>query len=200
VKAVRSYPLPYNAVVDQSVPYAVRSREDSIPKRYQWATFDAPELSQRVRDLSAIPLVRAWAASDSDRLFLIGVAGVGKTVLATCALRARADLRDTTGLFVDAFTLAKARTASELGREPAAISWAVESHVVVLDDLGAEPKFASSAVPEVLHQRHAGQGITIVTSGFSIADLDARYGSGIVRRLTEHATVIQLRPPLKVAR
>jgi len=166
-----------------------------VPVRFQWAAFNAPELHERVKDPSAPDRVRAAVRDNVDRMLLHGVAGVGKTVLGTCALLSASFRRGLDGLFVDAFALAHARQDARLGEEPYAITQAREAAILLLDDLGSEPAVASSPIPELLHDRHAAMGVTIVTSGFTLEQLEQRYGAGVFRRLTEDAEVIELRAP-----
>ena len=162
----------------------------TIPTRYRWCRFDAPELVQRVRDAAAIE--RAKAAVDAERVAFLGAAGIGKTVLGTCLLRAMASKLGTSGRFTDAYVLNLARAHASLGEEAAPVENALHADVLLLDDLGAEKACAQSAIGDVLHARHAAMRRTIVTTGFSVDGIRAKYGDGVARRVFESATVIEL--------
>lgn len=54
--------------------------ETVIPKHYRWASFEHPELRQRVRPPSAIELAKA--AAGAPMVVITGPTGVGKTSLA----------------------------------------------------------------------------------------------------------------------
>jgi DNA replication protein DnaC len=149
----------------------------------------------RVRDFGALEKVRAAVDANVDRMLLLGAAGLGKTVSATCAYSAISFRRGFRGVFLDAFTLASARQSLRLGEQAYAVAEAKHAELLILDDLGAEPAIVSSAIPEVIHHRHAQALITIVTSGFGVGQLEQRYGGGIFRRLVEDAEVVEfLRP------
>jgi DNA replication protein DnaC len=110
--------------------------------------------------------------------------------LAKVAKRASEDVFG--GEFVDAFSLSVARAQAHLGEEPPILTRTLAASVLVVDDLGAEKDIHGSAVAEVIHERHANMRVTIITSGFSLQQLGARYGDGIGRRLGEGARIIDL--------
>ena len=161
----------------------------SIPRRYAWVSFEAPELLERLRDHAAIAAAGARATLDLDRLILTGPAGAGKTVLACCTLVRLAEL-GRVGLFVEARTLAIARAQTALGREAPEVAAALGAEVLVLDDLSADRPSMHSALADVIHARHAECRPTIVTSGFTDRELAAAYGEGIARRLFEHGAEV----------
>ena len=165
----------------------------SVPERLRWAELDAPELLQRVRDHAAIPRVRAAVESEADRCLLVGNAGLGKSVLAVCWLRAMSARREVEGLFIDAYALSNARRNARLGEEAPLVEAALEAAILVLDDLGSEPVVPSSPIAEIVHARHASVKTTLVTSGFGLDALEARYGGGSFRRLAEDVELIELR-------
>jgi DNA replication protein DnaC len=169
----------------------------TVPARLRWAHFDAPELHGRAKDPRVAARLSAALAAKVDRFVLLGPAGVGKSTFAVCALMHEVRDRDLDGHFVDAYELAIARQLHQLGSEAPLVERALEASVLVLDDLGAERVIPSSPVAEVLHRRHAAMRTTIVTAGFSLEQLEQRYGAGIFRRLTEDAEVIEMRTPTK---
>ncbi len=204
-------PPPAIQYCDRCLPAAVRDRRDqrldlarsTIPGAAKWARFDNPELAQRVRPADAVGQARE--AMRSRRVLLRGKAGSGKTSLAAALFRAhllRALQASATepevraaesARFVPAYDLARAVQQTALGHgEPELVRACLTAGLLVLDDLGAEPVVPSSPVADVLYHRHAEGRRTIVTTGYSEAQLGARYGDGIVRRLLEQAAVISL--------
>jgi DNA replication protein DnaC len=171
---------------------ATRKTLAAIPERYQWCTFESPELAGRVKDSEAIGA--APLALDADRVALLGVAGIGKTVLSVCMLREWAARLGRRGMFVDAYQLGQARAQHQLGAgEAKPVQDAIHAEALILDDLGAERDTVHSAIPDVLHARHANSRPTIITSGFSMQELSTRYGDGIARRLFEGAAIFEMR-------
>lgn len=170
----------------------------TIPAKYQWATFDAPELLTRVKSRAAIEQARA--AITAERVLLVGGAGVGKTSLACAMLRSiieagRRDAseyrRSASARFSGAYWIAKARGEHRLGDgEAPVIREALRASVLVIDDLGIE-QAKNTALSEVIYERHAEEMPTIVTTGFGFEALAQRYGDGIARRLAEGAKVIR---------
>lgn len=165
----------------------------TIPPAFEWASFAAPELRERVKPAGAIDVARRSLAAPV--VMIIGDSGVGKTSLAVAMLRACAEDRVERGMFVDSRALVRARNEQRLGDgEARLVADAIRARVLVLDELGAEcgRGTAESVVAEVIHERHAQQRRTIVTTPFASPELTARYGAGIVRRLAERCAVIRL--------
>jgi DNA replication protein DnaC len=161
-----------------------------IPQRYRWATLDSPDLVRRVESRQAIAAARL--AMDAASMVVLGPAGSGKTSLACAILRARAaKFGKATGTYATAFALTKARQEHRLGDgEAPRVALAMSCRLLLIDELGAELG-RNTAVPEVIHARHEAELPTMYTSGFSLDELAAKYGSGICRRLFEGATVIR---------
>jgi DNA replication protein DnaC len=170
---------------------AARATVAALPPMFTWAGFDAPDLVTRVKDTAAI--AKARAALDADRVVFTGAAGLGKTALACCLLRAWASSRGLRGEFIDAFVLGAARAQHELGRgEAQEIRRAIDAQALVADDIGADKPTMHNAVADVLHTRHANMRPTIVTTGFTVEAIRQRYGDGIARRVFENAVVIEM--------
>ncbi|HEU4411658.1 MAG TPA: hypothetical protein VFS43_40820 [Polyangiaceae bacterium] len=64
---------------------------NELGKTYDWASFDASELAQRVRPPEAI--AQAQAAMSSRLVVLTGPTGAGKTVLTAAMIRGRSGLK-----------------------------------------------------------------------------------------------------------
>jgi DNA replication protein DnaC len=182
---------------------AARATQEEAPSHYQWASFDAPELRDRVKPPSAIE--KAFGAT-SGSVLLCGPAGSGKTSLAVSIAHRRASLQVATqhpscpypefrtwrGSFITSMELARARSQHRLGEgEALSIRAAVGARLLILDELGAEIG-RDSATAEVIHRRHEQDRDTIYTTPFSLSDLSKKYGDGICRRLFEGGTVIAL--------
>jgi DNA replication protein DnaC len=157
-----------------------------------------------VKPASAILAARS---STANTIVLVGPAGSGKTSLATALLVERAvaavepedpygdpyRTRRDEGMFVTTFALAKARREHQLGKGDAGIiTHATDAIILLVDELGAEANRGDTAVPEVIHERHAWDRPTIYTTPFELDELERRYGSGIARRVFEGASVIRL--------
>jgi hypothetical protein len=96
-------------------------------------------------------------------------------------------------MFVTTFALSKARREHRLGEGDAAIIRdAITATVLLMDELGAEAGRGDTAVPEIIHERHAADRVTIYTTPFQRDELEGRYGSGIARRIFEGAVMVRL--------
>lgn len=169
-----------------------------IPREHAWARFSAPELGQRTDRAAWAQLHRALVGA-AKTVVLAGHAGTGKTTLATAAYR---QLLETgghrTGLWLPVARMVAAATReSRLGEEPRVLGQARRCSVLLLDDLGAEPRgdLSRATVDDVISERHREQRWTIVTSGLSAEQMLERYGAGVHRRLTEpgRSSVVVLR-------
>jgi hypothetical protein len=179
---------------------ALSAFENALPSTYRWARLDSPLLVERVK-LATIP--RELPTSQS--VIFVGPPGVGKTSLSVALLRATLarDLEDaalTTDddaerfarryRFAHAHRLGVARISG-----PAAVAElesAIRLPMLLLDDLGADSKVSSSAVPEVIAERHAEQRVTWITTSLEPKEIAQRYGGGIARRILEHAKTMRL--------
>jgi DNA replication protein DnaC len=170
---------------------ALAALERSVPQAYKWASFDAPELAARVGRAAGKALDKAiWRQA---KLVFTGAASAGKTSLAVACLRRWAAESGRPAAFFHAYALGVARIQHAAGHgEPEIVGHAMKSPLTLVDDLGSEREMSGSAVPDVIFIRHAEDRPLWVTTGMTRAQLVARYGAGIVRRLLERATVIQL--------
>jgi hypothetical protein len=163
----------------------------TLPKAYQWARFDAPELGTRVGDAATRALADGtWR---EPKVVFVGGAGAGKTSLAVACLRRWVAESVRAGGFFHAYALGVARIQHAAGHgEPEIVHQAMHWPMVLIDDLGSERVMAGSAVPDVIFLRHAEQRPLWVTTGMTRPQLVTRYGEGIVRRLFERAVVVQM--------
>jgi DNA replication protein DnaC len=177
----------------------------SIPERYRWAGFDAPELPERVPLPIAVRLARKLAPLDAPRLvLLVGPTGAGKTTLATAMFRLHLERAIAEGatsearswgaraLWVHAKKISLARREAPLGREPELLTRAREASVLLVDDLGQEAPSDQGDVVALISDRQAEGRPTLVTFGFRLDDLAPRYGAHFERRLVEGAARVDL--------
>lgn len=189
----------------------------SLPPEYQTVdgtnrplTFESPELARMVKDSTAIARTRAAvdAAIASPRtskhgksLVLIGAAGVGKSVLAACSLRAISAAWGVIGSYTSTHRLVVARQNARLGEEPHEVRDALTSPVLVIDELAAKTG-PSDATIDVVWRRHERRLCTVYTSGYppestrpGEPSVRTRYDNdGLQRRIFENAAVIAMKP------
>lgn len=139
---------------------------------------------------------RAAASVRAVRCTFVGPAGSGKTSLAAAMFNAWCDVHARAGgrlpMFVRAYELARARRNASLGTEAPLIAAALTCPLLVVDELGGDPDVHASAVYEVIHERHASDLATWITTGVGPKELAARYGAGITRRVFEEVVGFRL--------
>jgi hypothetical protein len=135
-------------------------------------------------------------------LLLEGQSRMGKTSLAAAIFRALAGRAGREGTpeavvslafgmrFVATWRLRKAQQEHALGKgEAPLLHEAAKATLLVLDDLGNEGVDRGQAVADLLFARHEGRAPTVVTTGLSREELEARYGVALKNRLIESTTV-----------
>jgi DNA replication protein DnaC len=126
---------------------------------------------------------KGWATIYASRT------GAGKTSLAAAMVRERGR-RDV--LWTTARTLATAGAYAKLGEEPALLASARRAGLLVIDELGTEADRFGSQVAETIMDRHDLGRTVWVTTPLPGEALSARYGSGLVRRLSENGEIVRL--------
>jgi hypothetical protein len=169
---------------------ASASLERSVPPAYAWATFDTPELSERVH-APAIDIGRD--ACHEPRICVMGTSRAGKTSLAVAMLRAWVSKHERAAVFVPAHRLGGARLQHPAGHgEPEIVENAMRAPLVLLDDAGSERDYPTNPLPDVIFERHAQDLPTWITTGLTREQLVKRYGLGVVARMFERARVIHV--------
>lgn len=171
----------------------------SIPERYRWARYDAPELVSRLGDPRGIR--RSQELRLDGRVAVVhGPAGAGKTALSVARFadeleRPLASKRwGYSSRFVPCYAIGEAASTARLGQPKAvAVELARRAHLLLLDDLGTEPNIepVKAELRLVLHERFDLGLSTIVTTGLTRPQVAERYGDGVARRLFE-ASVLQV--------
>jgi hypothetical protein len=172
-----------------------------IPARFRWA-FDcsAATLADRVSlapVAGRLPTLRgaraAILAHTGPAVVFTGPSGAGKTSFAVACLRSS----PRRAFFVAAADLERARIEHSAGHgEAPIVARAMRAKLLVIDDLGQDKPSSVSAVEAVLLARHNADAPTWITTGLGgdaggvQAAIEARYNSGIARRLTEEGTAL----------
>jgi hypothetical protein len=168
-----------------------------IPERHAGARFGTPELARFVADRRAIERAREVADDPKGHPFvvLVGPSDAGKTSLATAVYAVRAE-RLAAGVWAKADRAITEARECKIGTIPPLLARCRETRNLLLDDLGQEPEgdVQRSQIYDLLDEREAAGLSTIITSGMLRAQLQARYGEGLVNRLVERGTAIELRP------
>ncbi len=172
----------------------------SVPEGFTWTT-DRDLLQERVSGGKTAITKAFKAVKAGEWLRLVGATKAGKTSLAVACMLGviaigeglkasdRERLRGAGIRFFTAADLVAAEREHGLGRGTApALEMAYRATTLVLDELGTERD--TLVASELIHKRHAERRQTIVTSGLSRAELVARYGEAIVRRLDEGVVIV----------
>lgn len=167
---------------------------DTLPAGFDAATLDARWLEALVGQAT---IENARGNLGAVRVAFVGPPGAGKTSLAIAMFRAAVLAGSASGKsryrYTSAHALAKARAGHPLGEgEAPLVESCMRSPLVLIDEIGGEDARYSSAVAEVIYERHAEGRPTWVTSGVGPQELASRYGGGIARRIFEGAVVFRL--------
>ncbi len=158
------------------------------------------ELVSYIKHPKLRELAECYDDATEGGILVIGMTDIGKTVSAAAAMRrliereeqahAHEDInrRKTRRMWVRAFDLPNARLEQRLGAGDAPlVTDAKSAEFLVLDDLGWEGQRAGAAdvVIEVLAHRYDRGTPSIVTSGLSYEQIEARYGDAVIRRIVQ---------------
>lgn len=157
-------------------------------------------LAGELVETQAIRAAQKWTTTTTWCLLLTGPPGTGKTIAAVdVVVRAaqRYEVRHA-GIMPCSGLPFRFVRAPALGRIMAAdtMDSICTCQALVIDDLGTEHIGASglalSAVEEIITVRESEKKRTIITSNLSVADIGARYGARVRRRIADHGTVYWL--------
>ena len=173
--------------------------EATIPRRYAWARFTkTDELSQNPEGELVAPewWQRSLDAVGFKHVVWQGPSAAGKSSLAAAALRRWVTRSHKTAMWCNAHQLVLARTQHPMGRdEPPLVRRAIGASLCLLDDLGAGNVNASDACADVIRERiNFDRGLWI-TTGLTLEELKVRYDGGAIRRILEHAIILNMFPP-----
>lgn len=170
----------------------IRRGESTIPDGYAWATFDGH------LPAGDVLIARARQALDAGvrRAVFVGAAGSGKTSLAIAMMRAWMQRNRQAAHFAHAHRLGSARMKHRFGQgEADEIAAAIEAPLCLIDDLKDERLTSTTAIYDVIQERHADGLPTFVTTGLGLDEPTARqriveiYGDGTARRILEGARI-----------
>jgi len=168
----------------------------NFPQNWEFARFDNADFTSRVSRLVADG-VSKWSGDHS--LFVSGPTGVGKTSLVHAWLLRRYEqlqrevesgvARRLRFAFVSGPSISGCRRRSKIGEEARLVELAVDTPLLVLDELGYEP--LSEELLFVVDERHKRLAPTVTTTGRTLEDFAMRYGGSVFRKLTEGGTIVE---------
>lgn len=166
--------------------------------KWKWARFENAAFRQRA-DARVLEVVEDYDCERDGSLVLCGKTGSAKSSSVVAwiwqehdALRTRVAAGEKLRFdfaWVSGFELAGARKRSQLGDEAPLVKHASAVALLVLDDVGCEPKSEETFV--VLDARYRAQLATIVTSPLEPAALIGHLGGGGYRRALEHGRLVE---------
>lgn len=184
--------------------------EARIPPRFRWALRPVTRddsIESRVllpkghRDAALI-----WAERQGSRpsnVYIVGPSQQGKTSLAVamlgawfCANHARDPAIVKDALFVDALelSLARGRHRPREGGHPPLVDEAIESSLLVLDDLGQDRPDCRDDLKFVVRKRHNEDRPTWITTWHAREKLAEFYSGSLIARLVDRAPAIRFEP------
>ena len=169
---------------------AQASAADDLPKRYRWAQLGHADLARRVQLPEGLEVKAAASCIlGASRVLIAGPSGSGKTSLGIACLRERLP----NAMWVSALSLGTTRIRHSAGDGTSKLEAAcLRAPLLLIDELGGEQKGTNNAVKDVIFGRYDDDLPTWVTTGFARKDLEAMYGDGALRRLTEGGYVLKL--------
>lgn len=172
-------------------------REDcKLPLRYQPATFETAKQTNSNKNAydRAFTYCKEFAKKTTTKgLFITGPASTGKTYLAGCIVNALVD-KEVGCLFGNVLdhlgSIRKTYDDDNKETEDYAVQQLAKRQVLVIDDLGKEKvkEWTEQMLYRVINMRYEQLKPLIVTSNFSLTELEKRYpdtGPYIVSRLVE---------------
>ena len=177
--------------------YSVTNDLTTFPA-WEFAREDNPEFMRRVSKEVATGISN-WRMLGS--LFVSAQTGSGKTALTVARLHreykhlvAEQDAdpgkdRSLSFAFISGPSLAGARRRGKIGDESQLVQLAVQTPLLVLDELGYEP--ISEELLFVIDERHKRARRIVTTTGRTLESFVERYGGSLFRKLTENGTTVE---------
>jgi DNA replication protein DnaC len=172
----------------------------TIPDRFVWAKFSAPEFAVRVNPLQSRAarlgfhdLLQPDRAKDS--MVICGESGAGKTTIAVALMHQLVSKLPDIGIrarFASAIELGKSRVECQYGSRPQIVEMCNRASILFLDDLGAESASNKDPIVEVIQARHDANKVTVYTTWQTRPQIAQRYGGGVERRIYERGIVIDV--------
>lgn len=185
----KSFPCPCYAPGLQRKRLRRIYGRSEIPREFLDYTFASFEELDHA-DQEARPLVEEWASHGEGSLFLWGGVGLGKTGLAICALRLRAELHGCDVLYryaPDLFDDLRRSFNHELGGLSSGAVFDVvrSTTLVLLDDVGKEQltPWVQGTMARLLDYRWREHLPTIFTSNEPMDELEVRFGPALFSRV-----------------
>jgi len=180
---------------------------------WEWCRVDAPEFRQRIRDPKLVAFAAHWTPEHGSAA-LFAPSGAGKTSACIAAVWRNASeidesnpdvtARNINGAmfgddswkvygagpighlkWVQGCDLALAQRRSKLGEEPAIVAKAKDCGLLIIDEMGYESREPEPVFLEVIDHRYRNKEPTVVTSGLTRIEFETRYGTALLRRLTD---------------
>ena len=177
--------------------YSIKNPLTTFPA-WDFARFENPDFMRRVSK-SVAAGISNWSFLGS--LFVSAQTGSGKTALTVARLhrqfsKYQADQdadptqdRRLSFAFLSGPAIAGCRRRSKIGDESTLVELAVETPLLILDELGFEP--LSEELLFVIDERHKRSRSTVTTTGRTLESFVERYGGSLFRKLTENGTTVE---------
>lgn len=158
-----------------------------VPVEHRWCLSAEPDDLKRYADPGAVD--RAVALPEvPEMVTLHGQQGSGKSTIGTWLLgRAARRMPRELSYWTTVADLSLAYSEAPSKRACLEVDYARGAAVVLLDDLGqeAQQEATRELVTDIIARRRARHLMTIITTGLTAAQIEARYGGGVRRRMTE---------------
>lgn len=190
------------------------SRIETIARRalefvpdWPHARVESPEFAAKCRS-KRLRLFAAQYAIERGSAALLGPSGIGKTTacvalvhrlideeiaaeIASKGAQPPAHVLASGIVWTSARAIVFARRTHELGSDPPLLARCIGASILLIDELGSEPHDRDGDLFGVIDARYAQSRPTVITSGLTAAEFDARYGTALLRRITERGAKIE---------
>ena len=180
----------YAALLEQDGSFKKEETFETFdPQRFPEDVIDASGETQRGRMLKFRDYCEKYADNlphpDKKNLLLYGGSGLGKTFLLRC-IHARAQQRDIPALCVTANQLIRSARKAIFSQDQEGIDALFDIDLLLIDDLGTEPIIPNISIETIynlINERQNAGLCTVISTNFSLTDLQKRYTERIMSRL-----------------